>query len=238
MAQDNSGNKPKEPKPASRAPAPIKPLVGSYRPAAKKPKAPDWDFWLSLPTVALWQAAFLSCNVDPDTESRSDIHNRGISNEKVAKRLCVLVANFGNMNSQKSLLDVYAFGLSIRWGMPPKLVALGSVEKKTTATEPAARSDTDLSSGGMTWVDYEYVDDKDASAKSRGRPQQQQQWQESEILRVIVELGHTPTAIPKRKAGQSGVKSEVRKALRFSKTVFDKAWERLRADMRVADSEK
>ena len=65
------------------------------------------------------------------------------------------------------------------------------------------------------------------------RPQQQQQFQEVTILQTITDLGYSPTALPKPKPGKNGIKSMVRKKLNLSKGVFDKAWERLRADGRI-----
>jgi hypothetical protein len=64
------------------------------------------------------------------------------------------------------------------------------------------------------------------------RPQRQQAYQESEILRVIRELGYDPKKLPKSPPGRAGVKDEVRTQLKFSPKVFDKAWERLRVPAR------
>lgn len=67
------------------------------------------------------------------------------------------------------------------------------------------------------------------------RPQMQQRFQESEILRVIGELGFTATKLPTCEAGKRGVKAQVRDELKFSVKVFDKAWERLRADKSIKE---
>jgi hypothetical protein len=77
-----------------------------------------------------------------------------------------------------------------------------------------------------------------AAQKFGTRPLQQQQFQENEILRVINELGYTASALPKTLPGKPGVKKKVREKLKLSIRVFDKAWERLRADKRIADSDK
>ena len=53
--------------------------------------------------------------------------------------------------------------------------------------------------------------------------------QEEEILDAIKDLGFDPGNLPPWIAGTPGVKSQVRKKLNYSKSVFDKAWERLRA---------
>lgn len=52
------------------APPPIKPIGGfgaSVRPKPKPAQTPDWDFWLHMPEVKLWQAVALSMNIDPDS---------------------------------------------------------------------------------------------------------------------------------------------------------------------------
>jgi hypothetical protein len=76
------------------------------------------------------------------------------------------------------------------------------------------------------------------SSAKRARPQQQQRFQESEILRVITELGHTAKALPRFKQGKPGVKAAVREKLSFSVGVFDKAWERLAANCKIAYSKE
>ena len=65
--------------------------------------------------------------------------------------------------------------------------------------------------------------------------------QEGEIVEKLKELGFTPDSLPKRKSGKPWVKSQVKTALGNKEmwahtTVFDKAWERLRADGRIAES--
>lgn len=67
------------------------------------------------------------------------------------------------------------------------------------------------------------------------RPKSQQRFQEDEILRVIKQLGYTPESLPKQTTGKPWVKSAVKSELSFSVSVFNKAWERLRADKRIQD---
>lgn len=66
-------------------------------------------------------------------------------------------------------------------------------------------------------------------------PPMQQRFQENEILRVIGELGFTATKMPPRETGKRGVKAQVRDELDLSTKVFDKAWERLRADGNIKE---
>lgn len=73
----------------------------------------------------------------------------------------------------------------------------------------------------------------DVAIQERSRPIQAQQHQESEILRVISELGYTPKQLPKDNPGKAGVKAEVRAKLIYSVAVFNKAWERLSASREI-----
>jgi FKBP-type peptidyl-prolyl cis-trans isomerase len=78
------------------------------------------------------------------------------------------------------------------------------------------------------------------AAESRGepakRPPQAQAEQERIILEIIRSLGHDPKALPCRACGKRGVKSEVKglvpQWMQHGK-VFDKAWERLRANEEI-----
>lgn len=63
--------------------------------------------------------------------------------------------------------------------------------------------------------------------KTQTKPLSRHLHQEQEILRVIKELGYTPTNLPKDQPGKPGVKAEVRDKLSFTDSVFDKAWGRL-----------
>ena len=60
--------------------------------------------------------------------------------------------------------------------------------------------------------------------------------QEEEILRWLRENGYDPKALPEPSAGRAcPVKGAVRRAMRFSRASVDKAWQRLRADGRLAN---
>jgi len=75
-----------------------------------------------------------------------------------------------------------------------------------------------------------------ANATQSTRRIPEQRFQEQEILRVISTLGHTPDSLPKWTPGKSGVKADVRRELKFSAAVFDKAWQRLRDEGRVRET--
>lgn len=63
-----------------------------------------------------------------------------------------------------------------------------------------------------------------------------QRAQEQEILKTVRDLGYTPECLPKHRPGFRGVKAEVReKNKKMTKSVFDKAWERLRASRELVE---
>ncbi|MEI7956870.1 MAG: hypothetical protein WCJ66_17025 [Verrucomicrobiota bacterium] len=68
------------------------------------------------------------------------------------------------------------------------------------------------------------------------RPLQQQLFQEQEIVRVLRAAGYDPQALPNRAAGKPGAKADARGRLKFTKSVFDKAWERLRDSKEIKDA--
>ena len=88
---------------------------------------PDWNFWLSLKKVALWQAAYLSYGIDPNSDNGDnlkDIRRFGLSEENVAKRWLVLQSHFGTMYSAIPLSSVATLGVALKWKMPRKLRAI------------------------------------------------------------------------------------------------------------------
>ena len=74
------------------------------------------------------------------------------------------------------------------------------------------------------------------------KPLQRSSAQDAMILTAIRKAGHNPLALPVNEPGKAGVKAEIRNALRNEKlltgsTVFDKAWERLRKQGDIADTD-
>lgn len=82
-----------------------------------------------------------------------------------------------------------------------------------------------------------------AAAPALAKPLQRSSAQDSMILTAILKAGHTPLSLPVNEPGKAGVKAEIRNALRNEKlftgsTVFDKAWERLRKQGDIADTDQ
>lgn len=75
------------------------------------------------------------------------------------------------------------------------------------------------------------------SPMTSGHHRYRQRAQEDEIMSVLAGLGYDPRSLPKREGTEPGPKSEVRKKLSYTQSVFDKAWERLRASGAIGDAE-
>ena len=81
-----------------------------------------------------------------------------------------------------------------------------------------------------------------AATPAPAKPLQRGSAQDAMILTAIRKAGHNPLALPVNEPGKAGVKAEIRNALRNEKlltgsTVFDKAWERLRKQGDIADTD-
>lgn len=79
-------------------------------------------------------------------------------------------------------------------------------------------------------------------ARARTKPRTKLLEQEKAILDAIKQLGYDPLLLPRRKCGHPWVKSEVRQLIAsdselFESTSFDKAWERLRKNREIGDSD-
>lgn len=122
----------------------------------------DWNFWRHKTEVHLWQAAFLSCNIDPDSESYRDIKHYGIDNAEVNKRLRLLkdnkslrqffsagTLNMGDSNlSGVRLVEFAAWCAHIGYDIPPELAALA---KAVTQAAPKVEGVTDTTPSGDGW---------------------------------------------------------------------------------------
>lgn len=115
----------------------------------------DWNFWRHKTEVHLWQAAFLSCNIDPDSESYRDIKHYGIDNAEVNKRLRLLkdnkslrqffsagTLNMGDSNlSGVRLVEFAAWCARVGFEIPPELAALAKAAPQAAPLVEAAPAD-------------------------------------------------------------------------------------------------
>ena len=183
-------------------------------------------------TIADWEIAALMQRANPDdldfvTNDQGD--GVDLSYEKRMLISAVLVA------------DLAAFPAS---GLPPDddtHVAVGSLIPWLKT-----RGYRDLAEGLASespWLKASTSAPSDTSAAVGDpipeKPVQRFHAQESAILGKLVELGFDPCGLPRDIAGKRGVKSQVKAALGsgglwIGKTVFDKAWERLLGEKRMA----
>jgi len=78
----------------------------------------------------------------------------------------------------------------------------------------------------------------DSNAQSASKPLSRHRHQESEILRVIRELGHDPLKLPPQAKGKRWIAAEVRDRLTgggWSKSIHEKAWARLRENGEIKE---
>lgn len=87
--------------------------------------APDWEFWRKMKSVKLWQAAFLSCEIDPD---EVDYRTLEYDDAKALKRLRILKASYEASDLHNVVMSEFAArALSFGWtDMPPEFVALAA----------------------------------------------------------------------------------------------------------------
>ncbi|KVN71389.1 hypothetical protein WM03_23820 [Burkholderia ubonensis] len=202
---------------------------------------PKWSVWNYMHKVSLRDAVCLSYDVAPGAATLNPVEN-GIAHllgldfvgwdmsRKISERLSIARSHAGTGGTLPTVTgdkngDVYLAAFAewavntMEWDVPDEFRALAESTYAATARATAMPPQLETTK---------------AAAR---RPLKQQAHQEAEILRVIRELNHDPKKLPKQKPGKPGVKAAVREKLNFSKKVFDKAWDRLRASGDVADNE-
>lgn len=145
----------------------------------------------------------------------------GVSVEKMEERL--------TLAAMDRSLPVYEFGQNVRWnGDMPILSLLDIYESDLKNWLEIEEPRVDIFSSTKTISINKEIENVE-------KPLPRQRFQENEIFRVIKELGFNAKALPKRVAGKPGAKALVRKKLKFTVGVFNKAWERLRANKDIQD---
>jgi hypothetical protein len=224
-------------------------------------RSPDWDHWLQLRTVKLWQACALSVCIEPNDLERGpslglpDTWWRSKPPDGVPpfqdgsfptprdqdgfyKRLQIVLSYIDDpslplsSHDQRDWID-YNVGLPefarwavrvARWWLPAELIDLAGPEGSVVATDR----------GQPRRATREEARSNESEAVL---PLQRQCSQENEILSVITELLYDPVALPKGESGKPGVKAKVREQLltdsRWTTSIFDKAWQRLRDQKRI-----
>lgn len=112
----------------------------------KDDRSPNWNKWLHIPEVMLWQAASLSLNIDPDKANysyswKAEEMLNGESQE-FKDRLEILRANLGRNQLKAAAVSLYdpaeskvalrtfaVWAHSIPWTIPNQLIALADEER-------------------------------------------------------------------------------------------------------------
>jgi hypothetical protein len=180
---------------------------------------PDWTYWSQFSTLKIWEVAALMAGVDP-------------------RRLSDMTDENGD-----------GLDLSDNERMLRGSVLTGDLESPTATSNVLTTTEVSVRSL-LPWLRRKHQDEiADGLAQQAATPAvvnaqpqalQRARAQEHAILQQIQKLGHDPRALPKAPSGKPGVKSLVKSALGTSglwtgPTVFNKAWERLRGDGRIAD---
>jgi len=118
----------------------------------------DWAFWMHKTEVELWEAACLSCNVNPDSQKkmcqRYGKSHYGPRNEKISERLELLIDNLclrqffspqtfksSSPNFQTVILSEFAaWCLYIGYDIPKELTAIAKSPDAASVT-PTSKSD-------------------------------------------------------------------------------------------------
>ena len=130
---------------------------------------PDWEFWKNKNTVKLWEAAFLSCGIDPDSQSYRDILSFGLDNQKAEKclrllkdslflpqffRLETLVLNISDSNLHSvPMAEFTAWCILGDLKIPPELAALAKASQQAALTVKVKPVPVAMPSGdGKPWL--------------------------------------------------------------------------------------
>lgn len=128
-------------------------------------QTPDWEFWLAMPKIKLWQACALSLNLEPDSIAPE---NDGMVGEyfftqrkfpnleiwnKFCKRVRLLEAHEQNQYGYPSLtielIDFVKRAMNFLhpWDMPEELVALAKQLEEKNLMSPARQQEVTIAAG-------------------------------------------------------------------------------------------
>ena len=196
---------------------------------------PNWDFWLAMPKVQLWQAIALSMNMDPDKTSPPNDFD-AVTGIPVFEGASFPVSGMAEPFSKRvRLLSAY---LSERqYFSAPTINLKNEYRHEIRTKEFAAWAVRFLNKppipSRLAAIAEPPKNDAGAGARPSDAPIGRHAWQEQQILAVIEQLGHSRLALPKLIRGEKGVKHDVLAKCsndnpdKWLGTIFDKAWDRL-----------
>lgn len=200
---------------------------------------PDWNHWLRMSGVELWQACALSLNIEPKSIVRIPNYSgagvfllenaSGEAQEAFDKQLEILnsydlALRVNSMRTDVSLAKVAALGRSAGWKIPSEMAAMHVPGTSPVSSKPNV------------------VIPSPSPANICVKPISRSAAQDHAILDAIRNRSHDPKALPKPDAGKRGVKAAIRddlttnnKDIFLSTRVFDDAWQRLRDQKDITD---
>jgi len=120
---------------------------------SEPPPTPDWKYWELMEDVELWQAVFLSCNIDPRSQNYRDIDHFGWDNVDANNRIQILkkhhtkekyfssgIINLSNPEKNGINLSEFAAWCLLHkevFDIPEELVALAKKPDTAIVEEPA-----------------------------------------------------------------------------------------------------
>jgi hypothetical protein len=115
-------------------------------PANSKPPAVNWDMWLNMPKVALWEAVALSLNIEPDKATATGQAFNSRMSLTVAHLADGLLRHIEVKDVRRvaftrlRLVDISRLANSCQWSVPdefPKAEALPVVVQANKAITPS-----------------------------------------------------------------------------------------------------
>lgn len=190
----------------------------------------NWDLWADMEQAKLWEAVALSLDIEPEELSGLDfrpIYGGPFDecSEDFKLRLKLATSKFHGAKTEIRLSNLreWAEQLTRPWSFPDEF------PRKTQAmNQPYA-----LAQNAATPAIVE---------PATVAPPLKQPSQEARILELLKAQGYDPKNLTQRMPGKPGPKAEIRtmaltEIKLFSKSSFQKAWERLRRDGEIAGAD-
>ncbi len=171
----------------------------------KKIEPPDWDLWLKMGAVELWQGVALSMNFEPDSEALRTVKFDGYRAVNAPKDYCdclrIVMSNLPDTQVRSTfyLADLVAWFKQAAWEMPPQLDVL-EAQPQVNEVRPA---------------------------KSRLKANEQHR---QTVLKAVIEHGRSDGTRPIDQKAVRRLKAKVRESLvkgGFTENNFETGWKQL-----------
>jgi len=219
-----------------------------------------WEFFAQFPALSLVSLCALSVGLHPYFADPAWVLNVALPHfEGIDADPYSPLAEATEKASHARLLDVFLRRVKVTAGNLAPLGALPGIDAPPMAELTQIKvADFVVFAEGMGWPlpdefprqkatggavaegqQANQVASDETGSSFASKPKPRQRSQEEAILSAIKDLGLDPQSLPAMPRGKGTVKAKVREALKgdphWGGRVFDKAWERLRADGRVKE---